>query len=407
MLRDAADPSRLLLTSDAGFISGETDGWQVFDLHATTPVAEAVRTGLPVFATLDDAPQRFPDMGDLFRKSPSVGWSALPLRSAGRVEGALGMSFNRVEDLSPAARTQLVGFAAQVSQALDRAGRQSIEHDVALVLQRGLLQPVGGAVDDMEVVSRYAPAEDHLEVGGDFFDVLPLADGSAMLVIGDVVGHGIDAASAMGQLRSAVRALSTTTSSPARLLELLDEFALLVPPCAFATAAIVVVAPDRQTLRYSLAGHPPPVWRDTSGAVGLLGEALSRPLGIVFGDRPEATVELAAGYTFCLYTDGLIERRGEIIDVGLDLLVATMAAHGELACDDLADRLLADVSGAAHSATTSRFSAPGLLDGRAAVLLGEGCQSPCVARQAWKPPSRSVALTRPSCWRDSAARLDA
>ncbi|MFN8052217.1 MAG: SpoIIE family protein phosphatase [Acidimicrobiales bacterium] len=347
VLRDSLDPDRLRLTSAGGFAENETDGWETIDLDSGTPVAEAARSGVPVFATLEDAPARFPEMAPLFEASGNQAWAALPLRSAGRVEGALGMSFRDLRDVDTAARSQLAGFAAQVSQALDRADRRSMEHDIALVLQQGILQPAGGDVPDMEIVSRYEPAEDHLEVGGDFFDVLPLSDGSVMLVIGDVVGHGIDAASAMGQLRSAARALSATTCSPARVLELLDEFALLVPPCAFATAAIVVVASDRRSLTYSLAGHPPPVRRAPDGTVELLDGALSRPLGIQSGSRPEASIELVGdGHTVCLYTDGLIERRGEVIDIGLDQLVEAMRRHGHLDCQALADAVLGEVAGA-------------------------------------------------------------
>jgi len=346
VLRDDLRPDQLVLASTSGFGAGATDGWETVRLDSSTPVAEATRTGREVFVTLDDAPARFPDMGDMFERSGNGAWAAIPLRSAGRIDGALGMSFRHADDVNDATRLQLAGFAAQVSQALDRASRQSIEHDVALVLQRGLLQPVEGDLDvHVEVASRYAPAEDHLEVGGDFFDVLPLADGSVMVVIGDVVGHGIDAASAMGQLRSAVRALSATTSSPARLLELLDHFAGVVPACRFATAAIVVVDADRTTLRYSLAGHPPPAWHDRSGAAGLLREALSRPLGVYPDRRPEATVDVDGGVTVCLYTDGLIEKRTEVIDEGLERLVDTMSRHHTAPCEALVDVLLEEVGG--------------------------------------------------------------
>lgn len=346
VLRDELKPDQLVLTSTSGFSPGATDGWEIVPLGSATPVAEATRTGNEIFVTIEDAPARFPAMGTLFEESGNRAWAALPLRSAGRIDGALGLSFRNVDDISMGARTQLVGFAAQVSQALDRASRQSIEHDVALVLQRGLLQPAEGEVVGFEISSRYVPAEDHLEVGGDFFDILPLDDGAVMLVIGDVVGHGLEAASAMGQLRSAARALSATTRSPARLLELLDRFAGVVPACRFATAAIVVVDADRHSLRYSVAGHPPPVWHDPSGAAGLLDQALSRPLGVYPADRPEATVEVDAdGITVCLYTDGLIEKRGEVIDVGLALLVDTMARHHAASCEDLADLLLGEVGG--------------------------------------------------------------
>ena len=345
VLRDDLRPDRLLLASASGFAEGMTDGWETVPLASATPVAEAMRTGHEIFVDLAEATARFPDMGDLFESSGNEAWAALPLRSAGRIDGALGLSFRHVEDIGMAARIQLVGFAAQVSQALDRASRQSIEHDVALVLQRGLLQAAEGDVVGVDVASRYVPAEDHLEVGGDFFDVLPLADGSVMLVIGDVVGHGLDAASAMGQLRSAARALSATSVSPARLLELLDRFAAFVPSCRFATAAIVVIAPDRRTVSYSVAGHPPPAWLDESGRSGLLDSARSRPLGVYPAERPEATIDVDGVLTLCLYTDGLIEKRSESIDVGLDLIVATMARHRDASCEELVDLLLGEVAG--------------------------------------------------------------
>jgi len=349
MLRDEVAPERLVLMSAAGFGEGVAEAWPVISVDAAVPVAEAVRTAGPVYVTIDDGPARFPDMGDLLTTGGNQAWAALPLRSAGRVDGVLGLSFSGRDDIDSAVQSRLVGFAALVSQALDRSSRQSMEHDVALVLQRGLLQPASTQPVGIEVVSRYRPAQDHLQVGGDFFDVLALDDGSVMLVIGDVVGHGIDAASAMGQLRSAVRANSATTSSPARILELLDRFVAIVPAGRFATAAVVVIDPERSSLRYSVAGHPPPVWITADGEGGLLDQALSRPLGVYPDERPEATFALdASTMTVCLYTDGLIEKRGEVIDAGIELAVATARRHAHLSCEELADRMLTDVGGAGH-----------------------------------------------------------
>lgn len=346
VLRDPDDPAQLLLASSKGFNPALTGGYEIMPVDAPTPIAEACRTGREVHVTADEAGDRYPDLVASFAQSHNDAWVALPLRSAGRVAGALGMAFRRREDLTDDVRAGLGGFAAQVSQALDRASRQDIEHDVALVLQRGLLQPADGDAPGVDVVTRYAPAEDHLEVGGDFFDVLRLQDGSVLLVIGDVVGHGIDAASAMGQLRSAARALATTTNSPARLLEQLDRFAGMVPPCRFATSALVAVDTSTRTVRYSLAGHPPPLFVTADGVTGRLDGALSRPLGILETARPEHTLELPPGpVVVCMYTDGLVERRGEVIDEGLARLEAAMARHAGASGDALADLLLSDMVG--------------------------------------------------------------
>jgi serine phosphatase RsbU (regulator of sigma subunit) len=138
------------------------------------------------------------------------------------------------------------------------------------------------------------------------------------VVVGDVVGRGLPAAAVMGQLRSAGRALLLESRSPAHVLSALDRFAALVPGAAVSTVFVAIIDPRTGTLRYSSAGHLPAVLVGADGGTRLLEEGSALPLAVVEGcKRPEAEVELSAGSTLLLYTDGLVERRDEALDEGI------------------------------------------------------------------------------------------
>jgi hypothetical protein len=190
--------------------------------------------------------------------------------------------------------------------------------------------------------TRYRPADDTLFVGGDWFDVVGLPDGRFGLVVGDCVGHGVDAATSMGRLSSAGRALMLSGAGPARTLELLDDFARTVPGTEFTTVFCGVVDRAAGTLTYSSAGHLPGlVVHDGCERSAWLEDAQGTPLTLHRGPRPERTTRLSRGDTVVLYTDGLVERRGEHLRTGLDRLVdvAREACRGEVLAD-LPDHLL-------------------------------------------------------------------
>jgi serine phosphatase RsbU (regulator of sigma subunit) len=219
---------------------------------------------------------------------------------------------------------------------LDRARAQFFT-DVAVTLQRAVLAPTvlpeGFAV-------HYQPATGPLEVGGDWYDVVDLRDGRYGVVVGDVVGTGLSAAAVMGQLRSAGRALLLESRSPAHVLMALDRFAELVPGAAVSTVFCAVVDPGSGRLRYSSAGHLPAVVTDAHGEIRLLEEASSLPLAVVEDlARPEADLVLQRGSTLLLYTDGLVERRHEALDIGIARAAAALSAARELPPADLAERL--------------------------------------------------------------------
>jgi serine phosphatase RsbU (regulator of sigma subunit)/anti-sigma regulatory factor (Ser/Thr protein kinase) len=215
------------------------------------------------------------------------------------------------------------------------------EHRIAEALQRSLLPERLPAVPFLDLTGSYVPAEQAVRVGGDWYDALALVDGGVLLVIGDVAGHGLPAASVMGELRSAARAYALEGHSPAGLLRRMDSLMRTTERTFMATCLCMHLDPALGTLTYASAGHPPAVLRHADGTVEQLGGALAAPLGFLSARRgPEATARLEPGSVVVLYTDGLVERRGRSIDDGIDRLAGALA-NGDGATDHAADRLLA------------------------------------------------------------------
>ena len=215
------------------------------------------------------------------------------------------------------------------------------QRDIALELQRSLLTGGVPHADGLRVDVAYLPAVQGLEVGGDWWDAFWLDEPHTVaLVIGDVVGRGIAAASTMGQLRSAIRALAAAGRRPAALLDDLDQYARRHDVGQMATIVYAELDLRSGELRYSCAGHPPPALIGPHGDATLLGEGRSLPLD-AFGarpDRPEAVARLERGGAFVIYTDGLVERRRPARDVRLDELLGVLARRS--AASDLADALV-------------------------------------------------------------------
>jgi serine/threonine-protein kinase RsbW len=262
----------------------------------------------------------------------------LPLQARGQLVGQVRV---RGDDLL-LRRGQLVrDIATRAAIALDNALLYEGEREASHRLQLGLLDFSTPDVDDCRIDVAYRPGTANLEVGGDWHDAFRLPNGSLGLVVGDVVGHGLDAAAAMAQLRGAVRALAAF-SSPGELLSRLDGFVDSLP-AAFMTTLVYVELDSRTgSMRYAVAGHPPPLIVSATEASRLLWGARSAPLGSDFhADRLESVDRLEDGERLVLYTDGLIERRHEEIDLGLARLV-NRSQH-DVASLDFVDRLCNDM----------------------------------------------------------------
>jgi serine phosphatase RsbU (regulator of sigma subunit)/anti-sigma regulatory factor (Ser/Thr protein kinase) len=275
----------------------------------------------------------------------------VPLVSQGELIGVL-----HVGTLTPRTFTHddaivLQLAAARAAPALERArlfDALEREHDAAVGLQRSLLPHRLPAIVGAPVAARYLPARD--DVGGDWYDVMTLNRGLIGLAIGDVSGHGIRAAAMMGEIRAALRAYAYDGHGPSDVLQRLDRLIGATRERGIATAAYAVFDPETGHLTYSLAGHPPPLVISADDEARLLpGEPAAPPLGSMpyagYGDHHTV---LSGGDILLMYTDGLVERRGERLREGLARLV--VAARGadspDGACDQVA-RLMLPVDGAA------------------------------------------------------------
>jgi anti-anti-sigma factor len=197
----------------------------------------------------------------------------------------------------------------------------------------------------LALAAHYLPGAEGAQAGGDWYDVVELEDDRVAIAVGDVVGQGPAAAAVMGQLRSALSAALLQGCGPAEALELLDRFAARLPGALASTAACLLIDPAACTIRWSRAGHLPPLLVTPDGGNRLLTEAGAGAVLGAVGRSPytEGTVTIAPGATLLLYTDGLVERRGETIDAGLDRIRTVAGRHLTVGPELLTDRLLAEI----------------------------------------------------------------
>lgn len=220
--------------------------------------------------------------------------------------------------------------------------QEAQEREIAIGLQRALLPGKLVVPEGVSVSARYEAGSAALEVGGDWYDVYPLGDGRVALTVGDVGGHGLAAAAAMGQLRNGLAALARYTESPGELLSRLDTFIATTAATDFATVCYGVLDPSTGSFQYASAGHPPILVVAPGGRARWLDDAQSAPLwGDGEQDRPQATATLEPDSLVVLYSDGLVERRGELLTTGLERLMAAGIASFDLSVADICDRLMA------------------------------------------------------------------
>ena len=265
----------------------------------------------------------------------------LRLRGAPGAGGRLIVAFDAPRAFDDDDRAFLRACAEQTALALERARLFELQRDVAHALQESLLDTELPQDPRFALATAYQPALTHLEVGGDWYDAFRLPGGRVAITVGDVVGRGVAAASAMGQLRSAVRALAAAGFGPAAILDHLDRFVEQVEPARFATLAYAEVDPATGRACCALAGHPPPLVTRPGRAPEFFMAGRSTPLGVTLAaeGRSQAAFELGAGAGFLLYTDGLVERRGEAIDAGLARLAEAVTALAAVTPAQLVEEL--------------------------------------------------------------------
>lgn len=311
-------------------------------------VTRAVREGRPIRLPRVDAAMlrqmaRDQEAAEILRRAGAHSYLAAPLIARGEVLGTV--SFYRTINPRPfdeEDETLASELATRAAVCIDNARLYGRERETALTLQRSLLPQEPVRIGAMRTASRYRPAAGGREIGGDWFDVLPLADGKVGLVVGDVMGSGVRAAAIMGQLRVATRTLAGLDLPPAELLRHLDETAAALSD-SFATCLYAVCDLGRGRCEISSAGHLPPIRVLPDGEATLVDVPPAAPLGVGGVPFSSVAVDLGGGSTLALYTDGLVERRGQAIDTGLEALLHLLARSAarplEETCDTVLDAL--------------------------------------------------------------------
>jgi len=276
---------------------------------------------------------------------PVRSYLAVPVVSrTGTVHGGLFFGHPRSGVFDERAERLAVGIAAQTAVALDNARLYEQQRTVALELQRSLLQPQAIPVPTgLELAYKYLPGGGGADVGGDWFDVIPLPGGRMAFVIGDVMGRGVHAAAIMGQLRTAVRAYAVLDLPPAELVSRFNQLVCEMSQDLIATCIYAVVDRSARSITLANAGHPPPAMRLPDGEVQLLEQQLGPPLGVPGGVFREQDIAFPPGTRVLLFTDGLVEHRSRAIEEGLEQLRGWLAsAQGSLhqLCENVLTALL-------------------------------------------------------------------
>ncbi|NKQ28566.1 SpoIIE family protein phosphatase [Streptomyces galbus] len=332
----------LYLAWESGFPKGFLTPFEGVALDARLPGVETLTTGRPLF---------FDSMRQLAAAYPGIPLDAkegtrafLPLIASGRPVGSCILGFDRPRSFGAEERTVLTALAGLIAHAPEKAQRYDTEAALARGLQQALLPRRLSAHPCVETAGRYLPGTEGMEVGGDWYDVVEAGDGLA-LVIGDVQGHGVQAAATMGQLRSAVRAFALGDRPPEEVMAGTNHLLIDLDPGQFASCCYVRLDPARGVARAVRAGHPPPLLRSPGGRT----RVVDLPGGVVLGVDPRAhypvtELRLEPGAILALYTDGLVERPGRDIDDGITALRLALARAGEPGVRrlaEVADRLTA------------------------------------------------------------------
>jgi PAS domain S-box-containing protein len=333
------------------------------DVHPESfPSARCLATGKPVLISIDDptfivATGHNPARAATIRKFGIHSVLSVPIRARGVTLGVA--AFLRGQCPEPFAPDDVLlaeELTARAALSLDNARRYTRERITALALQRSLLPQRLPRRSAVEVASRYLPASAHVDVGGDWFDVIPLSGARVALVVGDVVGHGIHASATMGRLRAAVRTLADVDLPPDELLTRLDDLVSRLSTDADAdsddtesdvgaTCLYAVYDPVSRRCSLARAGHPLPALVTPDGAVSFLDLPACPPLGLGGLPFESIEIELPAGSILALYTDGLIESRCQDIDLGFERLRRALTRQEpslETTCDHVLAAVLPD-----------------------------------------------------------------
>ncbi|MFF4653339.1 SpoIIE family protein phosphatase [Streptomyces sp. NPDC001380] len=307
------------------------------------PLSEVIRTRGPLFLTsAEEFAARYPRLWPYIRPLGATAAAYLPLVAQGRPIGGLGLLYHGKDSFPAEERDLLLALSSGIAQSLQRAMLFDQEHDLAKSLQTAMLPRSLPEVAGFTVAARYRSARTGRDIGGDWYDAVPLPGGRVGVMVGDVQGHDTHAAAVMGQLRIALRAYAAEGHSPATVMARASVFLCELDTDRFATCVYADVEAATGTVRLVRAGHLAPMLRHADGWCRQVPGPVGLPLGLSaqFGDLeyPVTCVELAAGETLLLCSDGLVERPGADLDEGMALLGRSVH-EGPRDPEALADRL--------------------------------------------------------------------
>ncbi|MFB7168914.1 SpoIIE family protein phosphatase [Streptomyces sp. NPDC056242] len=307
------------------------------------PISEAIVTGNSVFVnTVQEYRMRYPHIADLAEATGMHAAMYLPLTASGHTFGVCVITFERPGiTLSSEEGTLLTAISALVAHALERARLYEAEHTRSHELQRSLLPKDLPQLAECTTAARYLPAGQGMEVGGDWYDVIPLSAGRVAFVIGDVMGHGLSEAATMGRLRTAVRTLADLELPPDEIMSHLNDAIGELGEDSYATCLYALYDSTDGRCSIVSAGHPPPAVVRPDGSVHFLDTVSDPPLGAA--DPPFRTLELTipAESLLVFYTDGLVESLVRQIDQGQAELARLLSTTSNNDLAWLSDQLVA------------------------------------------------------------------
>jgi serine phosphatase RsbU (regulator of sigma subunit)/anti-sigma regulatory factor (Ser/Thr protein kinase)/CheY-like chemotaxis protein len=302
-----------------------------------------LETAITQESWLECVPETFGER--VWKRIAPTSMIVFPLRLHGRRLGRLVLVRSRGAAYNDEEFELVAELAKRASMALETSRLYELERERSRILQLSLLGESQLAHPVVTSASRYVPGSADLEVGGDWCDLIERDDGRIFAVVGDVVGRGIRAATAMGKLRSAIGALALVTDDTAELLTRLDRFAAGIPEADLATVICALIDPGSGEVLYSSAGHLPALVVRPRGETELLDGGRGFPLGVdAAAPRQQGAARLETGSTLMLFTDGVVEARDQPIDVGIERLRHAAgrrwASEPERACDEIVGELV-------------------------------------------------------------------
>ncbi|MCQ9180382.1 SpoIIE family protein phosphatase [Streptomyces sp. IBSBF 2953] len=342
-----AQEGRLRIVGHRGYSADLMERFDAVPLTSDTPAVHVLTTGDPCF---------FADFAELKRAHPPAvlqdgmaSWAFLPLITTGRPVGSMVLAYQRPHSFAPQERSVLTALAGLIAQALDRAHLYDAEHHLARNLQAGLLPHALPRVPGLEVAARYLPAGRGTGIGGDFYDFIRLDATTAAAAIGDVQGHNVQAATLMGQVRTAVHA--TAGAPPGEVLARTNRLLTDLDPGLFTSCTYIALDTARHHACLATAGHPPPLLRHPDGRAEVLPLTPGLLLGIdPTADYPTTEISLPPGAVLALYTDGLVEAPGVDLGDAIHRLADALARADATSMEDLADHLIGHTGpSASHS----------------------------------------------------------